>query len=144
MAEPIEQLIVDNLLGALRQCSVNGVEEGRIPIDARQRELPWIFVGIEETGRIDGSVRHVQIDLGADVTVVFASDSEPDALRMARKARAEVEAAVMRDSKRGRLNPITTVETHTIGESGDGLWAVSVPVKITFQHVRGNPYDEGV
>lgn len=144
MPETIEQQIVDNLLGALRRCSVRGVEEGRIPVDPKQRELPWIFVGVSEEDRVDGSVRHIQVTLSCDVTVVFACADESEALRLARKARAEVEVAVMQDSKRGRTNPITTVGTHEISENGEGLWAVSVPVSIVYQYVRGNPYDEGV
>lgn len=144
MPDSVEQRIVDNLLGALRQVRVNGVEEGRIPIDPRERELPWIFVGIEETERIEGSVRHNQLTLTADITAVFACAVEADALRLARAVRAEIEAAVMRDPKRGLTNPITTIQTHDIDQDGNGLWAVSLPVTIQFQHVRGNPYDEGV
>lgn len=140
MPDSVEQRIVDNLLGALRQVRVNGVEEGRIPIDPRERELPWIFVGIEETERVEFGGNHNSITLTADITAVFACAVESDALRLARTVRAEIEAAVMRDPRRGMTNPITTVGTHNLGEDGNGLWAVSVPVTIQFQHERGNPY----
>lgn len=143
MPEPIEQRIVDNILGVLRTTQTNGVEEGDPPADPRERNLPWTWVMVDETERQHHGTRHTQITLSVAVLTVFES-ADADAYRTARLIRAEHEAALLRDEKRGLTNPLTDLHTHTIGATGDGLWGVEIPLTVIFQHVRGEPWNEGV
>ena len=144
MAESVEQRIVDNILGSLRRTDVNGVDEGQPPIDPREKNLPWAWVDFEEAERTPHGTKHTQIELRCGVLVGYRASDEPKALRMARHIRAQGETALLTDDRRGLTNPQTEIQTHILGQSGEDLWAVEVPVTITFQHVRGNPYDEGV
>lgn len=143
MAEPIEQDIVENILGALRTTSVKGVTEGAPPPNPREAPLPWAWVMAEETERVHHGTRHTQVTLAVSVLTVFEAREEADAFRIARRIRAEHEAAILKDEKRGKTNPMTDLGTHVMGASGDGLWGVEIPVTVVFQHLRGNPWDEG-
>lgn len=144
MPEPIEQRIVDNVLGALRTTATNGVEEGQPPVDPRERELPWTWVMFEETERVDGSTKHTQLTLVATAMTIFACEEDARAYRIARMIRAEQEAALLSDERRGLTNPQTTIEPHNLLAGTENLWALELPATITFQHLRGNPWDEGV
>lgn len=144
MAEPIEQRIVDNILGVLRQTRTNGVEEGDPPVDPRERDLPWTWVMCEETERVNSSTKHTQVTLSVSVLTLFKADTDADAYRTARIIRAEHEAALLKDERRGLTNPMTDLQPHILGASGDGLWGIEIPLTVVFQHLRGNPWDEGV
>lgn len=144
MPDPIEQRIVDNILGVLRQTRTNGVEEGGPPVDPRERDLPWTWVMVEETDRTHSSTKHTQVTLGVSVLTLFKAATDADAYRTARIIRAEHEAALLADESRGLTNPMTDLQPHILGASGDGLWGIEIPLTVVFQHVRGNPWDEGV
>jgi len=143
MAETVEQLVVDNLLGVLRRAGVNGVEEDDVAVQPRTRKLPWAWVMFEETGRTDNGTNHTHITLLASVMVVFEAKVTSEATRIARKLKAGIERVVMEDPQRGLTNPRTEVKTSTLGASVDNLWLVDVPVEIVFQHIFGDPYSEG-
>lgn len=146
MPDPIEQRIVDNILGVLRQTRTNGVEEGDPPVDPRERDLPWTWVMVEEQERRSppqSSVDHTEIDLGFSVLTIFKADRDSDAHKMARVIRAEHEAALLKDYHRGLANPDTFITGHELGASGDGLWGVMLNGYVKFQHRYGDPYTEG-
>lgn len=144
MPEPIEQRIVDNILGVLRTTATNGVEEGQPPVDPRTKDLPWTWVMFEEQERVHHGTRHTQVTLSVSVLTIYEAQTDADAYRFARLIRAEHEAALLADEKRGLTNPMTDLQTHILGASGDGLWGVEIPLTVVFNHLRGNPWDEGV
>jgi hypothetical protein len=143
MNDPLEQRIVENILGAIRTTQTKGVDEGQPPVDPRSKPLPWSWVMVEETAREHHGTVHTQIELGVSVLTIFEAKTDADAFRMARRIRAEHEAALLADEKRGLTNPRTDLQPHIFGASGDGLWGVEIPLTVTFQHVRGNPWEEG-
>lgn len=142
--DTVEQRIVDNVIGALRvHTRFYGVAEGEVPADPRQQALPFCWVSFEPVERVAHGGKHDRHTMRASAVAVYEAAAEPDGLRIARTIRGFMEAALLVDRRRGLTNPTTEFEPHAVATSGDGLWAVELPMLVTFNHRIGNPFDEG-